>query len=108
VLAGDQIVLSDIRLPTVSPPSPLNEEITGAILRTANDFWPRTPVTPTMSSGATDGLFLRNAGIPVYGHSGMANDIAENRAHGKDERIPVRSFYDATEYLYRLVKQLST
>jgi acetylornithine deacetylase/succinyl-diaminopimelate desuccinylase-like protein len=60
-----------------------------------------------MSAGATDGSFLRNAGIPTYGHSGLAIDINDGRAHGKDERIPVKSFYEGDEYLYRLVKMLS-
>ena len=60
-----------------------------------------------MSPGATDGSYLRNAGIPTYGHSGLAIDINDSRIHGKDERIPVKSFYQGEEYLYRLVKLLS-
>ena len=55
-----------------------------------------------MSSGATDGAFLRNAGIPTYGHSGMAMELGDSaRLHGKDERVPVKSFYQGNEYLYR-------
>ena len=61
-------------------------------------------VLPTMSAGATDGSYLRNAGIPTYGHSGLAGDVAESRAHGRDERILVKSFFEGDEYLYRLVK----
>ena len=61
-----------------------------------------------MSAGATDGLSLRNAGIATYGHSGLATDIFDVRAHGKDERILVESFFDGHEYLYRLVKALSS
>ena len=60
-----------------------------------------------MSAGATDGSYLRNAGIPTYGHSGLAGDINDFRAHGKDERIPIKSFYEGNEYLFRLVKQLA-
>jgi acetylornithine deacetylase/succinyl-diaminopimelate desuccinylase-like protein len=60
-----------------------------------------------MSSGATDGSFLRNAGIPTYGHSGLAGDVDDGRAHGRDERVLVKSFFDGQEYLYRLVKRLS-
>jgi acetylornithine deacetylase/succinyl-diaminopimelate desuccinylase-like protein len=61
-----------------------------------------------MNTGATDSAFLRNAGILSYGHSGLMVDIFENRAHGKDERIGVKSFYDGLEYLYRLVIALSS
>jgi acetylornithine deacetylase/succinyl-diaminopimelate desuccinylase-like protein len=71
-------------------------------------FWPGAPVIPSMSTGATDGSFLRNAGIPTYGHSGLAMNIDDIRAHGKDERILVKSFYDGAEYLYLLVKALAT
>ena len=61
-----------------------------------------------MSTGGTDGSFLRNAGIPTYGHSGGAGEIDDNRAHGKDERIGVKEFYEGQEFLYRLVKALAS
>jgi acetylornithine deacetylase/succinyl-diaminopimelate desuccinylase-like protein len=61
-----------------------------------------------MLAAATDGAFLRNAGIPTYGHSGRAGEFSENRAHGKDERLLVKSFFESTEYMYRLVKMLSS
>ena len=80
----------------------------GAIKQVSAQFWPGVPVIPTMSTGASDGSFLCNAGIAVYGTSGVANDIDYVRAHRKDERVPVKSFYDGQEYLYRLVKLLSS
>jgi len=40
-----------------------------------------------MSAGATDGSYLRNAGIPTYGHSGLAGDVDDVRVHGRDERV---------------------
>jgi acetylornithine deacetylase/succinyl-diaminopimelate desuccinylase-like protein len=60
-----------------------------------------------MSTGGTDGSYLRNAGIPTYGHSGLAGDVDDVRAHGKDERVLVKSFFDGVEYQYRLVRTLS-
>ena len=91
----------------ISQPSEMKEEILGPIEKLTQEFWPGAVVVPIMSTGATDGSYLRNAGIPTYGHSGMANDINDIRAHGKDERVPVKSFYQGEEYLYRLVKMLS-
>ena len=76
-----------------------------AIEKLTAEFWPGIPVIPVMSTGGTDGTHLRNAGIPTYGNSGLA--IEDFRAHGKDERVPVKSFFEGTEYLYRLVKSLS-
>lgn len=107
VLADDQIMLTQLDTATLSTPSPMNEEIMGAIEKLSGEFWPGAIVLPVMSAGATDGGFLRNAGIPTYGHSGMAIDVGESRIHGKDERVPVKSFYDGNEYLYRLVKMLA-
>jgi hypothetical protein len=39
--------------------------------------------------------------------SGILLDIDDIRAHGRDERILVRSFYDGVEYTYRLVREFS-
>jgi acetylornithine deacetylase/succinyl-diaminopimelate desuccinylase-like protein len=79
----------------------------GAIEKLTAEFWPGIPVIPTMSPSATDSSYLRNAGIPAYGHSGLADDVDDFRPHGKDERVPVKSFFEAQEYLYRLVKMLA-
>ena len=79
-----------------------------AIEKLTAEFWPGVPVIPTMSTGGTDGSYLRNAGIPTYGHSGLAGDVDDNRAHSRDERIGVKAFDDGLEYLYRLVKALSS
>ncbi len=108
VLADDQITLTQLDRPVLSAPSALNDEVMGSIEKLSQQFWPGAVVLPVMSSGATDGSFLRNAGIPTYGHSGLATDVNDGgRIHGKDERVPVKSFYQGQEYLYRLVKMLS-
>jgi acetylornithine deacetylase/succinyl-diaminopimelate desuccinylase-like protein len=107
VLADDQIAVTQIGEPVLSAPSALHEEIMGAIGKLSAEFWPGAPIVPTMSAGATDGSYLRNAGIPTYGHSGLAGDVDDVRVHGRDERVLVKSFFDGQEYLYRLVKMLS-
>jgi acetylornithine deacetylase/succinyl-diaminopimelate desuccinylase-like protein len=107
VLADDQISLTQIQEPVLSPPSALHEEIMGAIAKVSAEFWPGAPIVPIMSAGATDGSYLRNAGIPTYGHSGLAGDVDDVRIHGRDERVLVKSFFDGQEYLYRLVRMLA-
>jgi acetylornithine deacetylase/succinyl-diaminopimelate desuccinylase-like protein len=71
-------------------------------------MWPGVVVVPSMSTGATDGLYFRNAGIPVYGVSGVFHVVGENRAHGRDERILQDSFFDGLEFLYRLTRAYSS
>jgi acetylornithine deacetylase/succinyl-diaminopimelate desuccinylase-like protein len=77
------------------------------IERITEELWPGVPVIPTMSTGATDALYLRNAGIPMYGVSGVFVDVDDNRAHGQDERISITSFFEGQEFLYRLTKELA-
>jgi len=90
-----------------SPPSPLTPEIMDPIERVTRRLW-NIPVVPVMETGATDGLYFRNAGIPVYGVSGVFVDINDIRAHGRDERIGVQDYYDGAEYIYQLVRAVSS
>lgn len=108
VLADEQVSVSSAGYDFLpSPASPLTPEVMDAIGEVTAAMWPGLPVIPLMSSGATDSRFLRNAGIPAYGTSGIFSDIDDNRAHGRDERIMVSSLYEGQEYLYRLVKRLA-
>ena len=108
VVDDNQISVTPTLIDVSSKPSPPTPEVVRAVERATAEFWPGIPVIPTMSAGATDGRFLRNAGIPTYGTSGLAGDINDVRSHGKDERVLVKSFNDGQEYLYRLVKVLSS
>lgn len=90
-----------------SPPSPLTDEVLAPITAVAEELWPGVMVVPEMSTGATDGLFVRTAGIPVYGVSAIAMNPDDIRAHGQDERISVQSFNEATQYWYRLTRLLA-
>jgi acetylornithine deacetylase/succinyl-diaminopimelate desuccinylase-like protein len=108
VLADAQISVTPIADSKPSPPSPLRPEIMGTIERLTHEMWPNVPVVPIMGTGATDSLFFRQVGIPVYGVSGIFDDIDDNRTHGRDERIAARSFYDGQEFLYRLTKAFSS
>jgi acetylornithine deacetylase/succinyl-diaminopimelate desuccinylase-like protein len=102
------VTVSGIGSATPSPPSPLNPEIVGPISTLARSIWPGIAIIPEMSTGATDGAFVRNAGIPVYTVSAIANDPNDLRAHGQDERIGVQAFRDSNEYWYMLIKEFAS
>ncbi len=106
VLADARITVEVIGSPLSGPASPMNPVILREIEAATAQLWPNVAVVPMMATGATDGLFLRKHGIPTYGVSGVFEDTEDNRAHGRDERIHVRSFYEGLEFLYRLVKSL--
>lgn len=107
VIGDVQVTVTPVQEAMASPPSPLTPEMLDAIESVTGELWPGVPVIPMMSTGATDGLFLRNAGIPVYGVAGLFADIADNRAHGQNERIVIKSYFEGQEFLYRLMKRLS-
>ncbi len=90
-----------------SSPSALLPEVMTPIEKVTRRLWPGVPVIPEMETGATDGAYLRAAGIPTYGVSGVFLDIDDIRAHGRDERIMVQPFYDGVEYIYQLVREVA-
>lgn len=107
VIDDKSVTVSGKNDANASPPSGLNPDVFKPIESITAKMWPGTPVVPTMSTGATDGAHLRNAGIPTYGVSGIFGDITDSRAHGKDERVGVKSYYEGQEFLYQLVKEMS-
>jgi len=107
VLADRAITVTPTNEPRPSPPSPLRPAIVQAVEQVTREMWPGVPVVPLMQTGATDGLYLRRDGMPVYGVSGFFDDIDDVRAHGKDERIAVWAFFDGVEFMYRVTKRLS-
>lgn len=91
------------------PPTPLLPEVMQPITSITRELFGDIPVIPTMSTGATDGRYFRQLNIPVFGVSGLFLDPAvDARAHGRDERMRVRSFYEGQEFLYRLTKALAS
>jgi acetylornithine deacetylase/succinyl-diaminopimelate desuccinylase-like protein len=85
----------------------MRPDLLKAVNRLTDTFWPGVPAVPIMVMGATDGMYLRAAGIPTYGVQGFFMDRDDIRFHGRDERMGVTSFYEGQEFLYGLVKILS-
>jgi len=108
VVDDPEVSITPVAAAKPSPPSPLTEEIMEPIRDATEAVWPGVAVVPTMSTGATDGLYFRAAGIPVYGVSGVFGDMDDVRAHGRDERILVEAFYDALDFLERLVRAFTS
>ena len=106
--AGPNVKVEPYGTSTPSPPSPLRADIVKAFTTSVHKRHPGVDIVPQMATGATDGLFFRAAGMPVYGVSGAWIVIPEDeRAHGKDERLPVKSFYEDLDHWRDMVKALS-
>jgi acetylornithine deacetylase/succinyl-diaminopimelate desuccinylase-like protein len=104
VINNPGVSITPVKPPNISPPSPLTEEIMAPILAITENLWPGVTVVPVMSTGATDGLFFRQAGIPVYGVAGIMVDVTDIRAHGRDERIRVQSFFEGLAFQEALMR----
>jgi acetylornithine deacetylase/succinyl-diaminopimelate desuccinylase-like protein len=90
------------------PPPPLLPQVMNPLERVTQEMWPETPVVPSMATGASDGVYTSPAGMPTFGISGLALDVNDIRAHGKDERLPVKSFYDGVEFYYKFLKAVAS
>jgi acetylornithine deacetylase/succinyl-diaminopimelate desuccinylase-like protein len=108
VLADDQIKVSPIAPAKPSPASPLTPELFDTIGRVTKEMWPGVYVVPVMETGASDSVYLRQEGMHAYGVSGMFFDVDDVRAHGRDERVGVREYFDGVEFMYRLLKALTS
>ena len=107
VFADDQVAISITTNEGASPASPLRNDIMKAFNRITDTMWPGVITVPTMAVGGSDGRYLRLAGIPTYGVQGFFQDRDDVRAHGRDERMLVRSFHEGQTFLYEFVKALS-
>ena len=108
VVADPAVKLSVIYPPDVSPESPIDARIFGEVEKLGKEMWPGTFVMAEMSAGASDSAFTRGGGLPSYGVDGIFQDLDDQRAHGRDERVGVEAYKKELDFSYRLMKDLGT
>jgi acetylornithine deacetylase/succinyl-diaminopimelate desuccinylase-like protein len=108
VAEADNVVVEPIEEARPSDASPLREDVVAAYTAAVRARHPGAAIVPEMSTGATDGLYFRTRGVPVYGVEGSWVVIpADERAHGRDERLPVRAFYQDIDHWTDLIRSLA-
>ena len=108
VLDDPRITVTEMNQPVTTPYTPIDPRVLAAVTASTNKLWPGIPVIPAMDTGLSDGIYLIRAGIPTYGVSGIFNDEDDYRAHGRSERILVKSFDDAVDFIYDLITRLAS
>jgi acetylornithine deacetylase/succinyl-diaminopimelate desuccinylase-like protein len=104
---GDEgVTVTTLDTPEASPASEMRPDVMAAIGRAVHHYHPGVPVVPYLESGGTDGKVYRTAGIPTFASSGLFTRPSEMYAHGLNERIPVESFYQGLDHIYRLAVEL--
>ncbi|MEX2150941.1 MAG: M20/M25/M40 family metallo-hydrolase [Steroidobacteraceae bacterium] len=93
--------------PVPSDASPLREDVMQALRRAIDLRAPGLRIVPSMSAGATDGLYFRNLGVPSYGVSGIFMHPNDSYAHGLNERVPVATIDGAVLQWRSLLRDLA-
>ena len=107
-IAGDSVTLTVVDAAVPSEASPLRRDLMTLLEQLTARYFPGAPVLPTMALGASDGLYLRNAGIPTYGVSAVAGVSGESNAHGLNEKVREKSIYDAVAFWNDMVRALGS
>jgi len=115
VLAGVKQAIGDDKVEVgwqyleteTAPASDVDRDVLRAVETAAERQWPGVAVVPILELGASDGRFLRAAGIPTYGASGVFLDVDDVRAHGRDERVRATAFFGGLAFYDRLVRSLA-
>jgi len=106
VVSDPKVAVKVTGAPVASPVSELRPDIERVIAQSIHQRYPGVALSPYLESGGTDGLVYRGAGIPTWASSGVFIKPNEMFAHGLDERIPAKSFYDGIEHIYDLARVL--
>jgi acetylornithine deacetylase/succinyl-diaminopimelate desuccinylase-like protein len=91
-----------------APPPPLNETVFKPLRETVHTMWPGLTILPEMETGASDSIYTIAAGMPSYGFNGMAIEEGDERAHGRDERLGVESYYAGVQFQYLYLKAMTS
>src|SRR5262249_21493124 len=107
VIADEKVTVIAKGTAVQSPPSVADPDVMQSYRQLSVEMWPGVPLNAAMSAGYTDNRWLRNAGIPAYGISGLFSDPGNNGVHGRNEQVGVKAVFESKEFLYRLVKSLA-
>ncbi len=91
-----------------APPPPLNKAVFKPLGETVQTMWPGLTILPEMETGASDSIYTMAAGMPSYGFNGMAIEEGDERAHGRDERLGIESYYAGVEFQYLYLKAMTS
>ena len=108
VIGNDAIEFKQLEEATVSPISELRPDVVAAVSKAVHARYPSVKVIAYMASYGTDGVHFRKAGIPTWGVSGLFMNPDEQYAHGLNERVPIKAFYDALDHWSIILRELAS
>jgi acetylornithine deacetylase/succinyl-diaminopimelate desuccinylase-like protein len=106
-VGNPEVEFVEIYEPVESPVSELREDVRAAVSAAVHERYPDVRLLPYMESGGTDGMHFRRAGIPTFAVSGVFMNPDEMFAHGLNERVPIKAFYDALDHWSIIIRELA-
>jgi acetylornithine deacetylase/succinyl-diaminopimelate desuccinylase-like protein len=107
VVANPEAEFKLLGEPTESPISEIRADVLNALSKAVHSRYPELPLITYMESGGTDGMHFRRAGVPTWGISGRFMNPDEMFAHGLNERVPIKAFYDALDHWSIIIRELA-
>lgn len=107
VVGNDAVEFEQTYEATESPISELREDVVDAVSEAVEKRYPTVQLLAYMESGGTDGMHFRRAGIPTWAVSGIFMNPDEMFAHGLNERVPIKAFYDALDHWSIIIRKLA-
>lgn len=107
VVANTGIEFITLGTPVESPISELRDDVMAAISKAVHPRYPDLTIMAYMESGGTDGMHFRSAGIPTWAMSSNFMNPDEMFAHGLNERLPIKAFYDGLDHWTIILKELA-
>ena len=108
VIGNDAIDFKQLEEATESPISELRSDVVAAVSKAVHTRYPDVKVIAYLESGGTDGMHFRKAGIPTWAVSGLFMNPDEMYAHGLNERVPIKAFYDALDHWSIILRELAS
>lgn len=107
IVANDAVKFVMLGDPTESPISELRSDVMAALDKAVHNRYPGLDIMGYMESGGTDGMHFRSAGIPTVAISSVFMNPDDMFAHGLNERLPIKAFYDGLDHWTVILKELA-
>ena len=110
VSASPQVTFREITgdTSTIAPASPMRPGFISVFEKGIRKAWGDVPIFPSQSSGASDSMWFRAAGVSSYGASASMTKDSDDFSHGLNERIALVNIRPGITYYMSVMTDLAS